>query len=144
MSKTATEEKPVPDEAAPTPTEPSPFASFEDLIDKPRRERTVTLHLANGDEASREVKVKIRALSAKGYDELVAKHPPKKGSGSFDADTFGPALLAASFVAPSLTEEQARALWHSESWAGGEVTSLFQVCLELNHVGFDVPFTALG
>ena len=124
-------------------TRKTSLASVSDLLSKPARTRELTL-----DADGAKFTVKIKALSGPAYDKLLAAHPPTKeqkaDGGAYDPETFGPALLAASFVEPELTEEQALELWKSDSWSRGEISTLFFSCVELNVIGFDVPKSESG
>lgn len=122
------------------------FATVDDLLGKPRRQKTVTLTLPQGDGPEREVALLFQALSAQEYDDLIAKHPPTKkqrddGIRGFNPDTFPAALIAASLVKPKLTVEQVKALYQSADWSDGERASLFGGAFEVNQAGIDVPFT---
>lgn len=130
----------------------TPFATFDDLKAKPRRELVfdVTLSDAEGHPVKR--KMKFKALGGPAYDDLVAEHPPTPkqlaaagGSGvAFNIDTFAPALIAAVSDTPRLTYEQAEQLWKSESWSGGESSTLFWNAQRVCNSGLDVPFSERG
>ena len=122
-------------------------ATFASLSCKPRR--TLTFAVTSQDEAGEPISLtlKYRALSNTAYDELIAAHPPtgkQKNAGSqYNVDTFAPAIISASAVIPALTVAQAREVYTSEDWSGGEVSSLFINALRVNNAGLDVPFNAI-
>jgi hypothetical protein len=115
-------------------------ATFEQLHSKKRTEQELTLHL--GDE---ELTVLFRAIGTRDYDKLLSKHPPKpeqKVEGaSYDINSFGPALIAATMIEPELTKDQAQELWDSEEWSRGEIMTLFRTAVEVCNRGLDIPFT---
>lgn len=122
------------------PNEPRKgFASVAQLLKKPVRTKLLTLTL--GDD---EVQVKVKALGAKAYDELLAKHPPtrkqKEDNGVYNMDTFAPELLSLCMVEPEISKEEAIDLWASPDWSRGELMDLFFGCVEVNNKGLDVPF----
>src|SRR5690348_16554108 len=122
-------------------------ATFSDLTKKPRRTLTFTV-LTQDEDGDVQLEMKYKAISAKEYDDLVAAHPPKpkdKQSGaSFDLDTFAPALIAAMSVDPKLTEDEAKEIWDSPEWSGGEVSTLFFNAQRVCNAGLDVPFNDRG
>lgn len=121
-------------------------ATFRDLLNKPARTKEVTLAIPDGDGAMIEYVFTLRAIGSKTYDVLVGMHPPtadqKKEGAAYNPDTFGPALISACSVSPSLTVNEAKELWESEEWSRGEVMELFVAAVEVNSKGLDVPFTA--
>lgn len=132
-------------EAAPevTPTvvePPQGFASVAQLLKKPVRTKLVHMNL--GDER---YSIRVKALGAKAYDELLAKHPPTKAQkaegGVYNMDTFAPALLTECMIEPEISKEEATELWTSPDWSRGELLDLFFSCVEVNNKGLDVPFT---
>jgi hypothetical protein len=116
------------------------YATFEELFKKPPRFRELDVHTTNGHSLS----VRLRALSAKEYDDLIAQHPPtaaQKSKGNlFNPDTYAPALLAKVFDTPKLTTDEARSLYESPDWSSGEIGFLFMECVKLCNEGVDVPF----
>lgn len=114
-------------------------ATFDQLNNKKRAEQEISFNL--GDE---EVTMLFRAIGARDYDKLLAKHPPKpeqKVEGaSYNLDTFAPAIICRTCVEPELDEDQARQIWESEDWARGEVMTLFRAAVEVCNRGLDIPF----
>lgn len=111
------------------------------LLNKPRNSASVKMQI--GDDV---VEIKFEAISNKAYDKLLSDHPPKadqriEGS-TYDINTFGPALLAACAVSPTLTTKQATDLWNAPSWSRGEAQTLFAKAVEVNFSGASVPFSA--
>lgn len=120
-------------------------ATFADLRHKPPRTKEVVLAVPDSDGQVIEYVFTMRAIGSKAYDVLVAVHPPtadqKKDQMTYNPDTFGPALIAACSVSPSLTPNEAKELWDSDEWSRGEVMALFSAAVEVNSKGLDVPFT---
>lgn len=121
-------------------------ATFRDLLNKPARTKEVTLAIPDADGAMVEYVFTLRAIGSKAYDVLVGMHPPtadqKKEGAAYNPDSFGPALISACSVSPSLTANEAKELWESDEWSRGEVMELFVAAVEVNSRGLDVPFTA--
>lgn len=123
-------------------------ATFTELLHKPVRSKTITLHLPPSEEdpeGSVEVTVRVRAMGQKAYDDLLAAHPPTKKQRDdgdvYNVDTFCPALLAGCMVEPKVTVEEATELWTSDTWSRGELSGLFFACVDVNSKGLDIPFT---
>lgn len=86
----------------------------------------------------------FKSIGRKPYEDLVAAHQPTdeqrkdaKALGisedlSHNPDTFPPALLAASGVAPAMTLAQASELWNSEKYSAGELALLFNTAQNVN------------
>lgn len=93
-----------------------------------------------------ELVLKFRALSTTVYDDLVATYPPnkvqKERGDQWDINVFAPALIAACSLEPRLSFEEAKELYDSDEWSGGEISSLFFGCQRLCNAGVDVPFIA--
>ncbi len=120
-------------------------ATAELLLGKKPRTSIKKLNVTGEDGKPVQVEVKLQAIGSTAYDELVAKHPPKKNTGgAFDTDTFGPALLALCMVSPKMDVAQTTELWNNPAWSGGELLGLFNACLELNLADLDVDFTDAG
>ena len=121
-------------------------ATFASLSKKPRRTLSFTITSQDEDGEPITLSLKYRALSNLAYDELLAAHPPtgkqKQGGASYNVDSFAPAIISACSVVPLLTVAQAREVYTSEDWSGGEVSSLFINALRVNNAGLDVPFNA--
>lgn len=84
----------------------------------------------------------FRSIGRVPYDDLVNAHPPtdeqqeiarKEGGAdvdlSWNAETFPPALLAASIVEPKMTPEEIQEIWDSPDWGGNELLDLFNTAL---------------
>lgn len=94
------------------------------LAAKQLRSATVSLDLGAGET----VDIHIRALPRRAYRQLLDDHP---GEGDDDwADSFRPALIAASCVDPQFTVEQATQLW--DEWETAQSGLLFLTCWQLN------------
>lgn len=120
-------------------------ATFNDLLHKPARSRELVLRVPNEDGDVIDLVVSLRAIGAKDYDDLIAKHPPtseqKKEGGSYNVDTFAPALISACSHDPKLTPNEAAEIWNSPDWSRGEIMELFLASVEVCSKGLDVPFT---
>ena len=118
----------------------SKFATFSDLISKPRRTKTVSVGNGSG-----KLTVKIQAIGSTEYDALIESHQPtaaqKKKNNVYNTETFAPALIAACVIEPNLSLEEAKELYHSSTWASGEIGGLFIDCMKLCNEGLDIPFT---
>ena len=121
-------------------------ATFASLSGKPRRTLSFTVTSQDEDGEPISLSCKYRALSNTAYDELIAAHPPtgkqKQAGASYNVDSFAPAIISAVAVIPALTVAQARTVYTSEDWSGGEVSSLFINALRVCNAGLDVPFNA--
>lgn len=106
---------------------------------KPVRTRTFDFYL--GDEKYQGT---VQAISQRDYDALLEQCPPTKEQreqgASFDEAAHGPKLIAACFVEPALTLDQATELFTSPQWNRGEVAELYRECLQVNHTGVSTPF----
>ncbi|SEN86616.1 hypothetical protein [Nonomuraea pusilla] len=89
--------------------------------------------------AEHTIPITLRALTHKAWSDLVAAHPPREDSedGSWNAETFGPALLAACAAAPAIDVEKANAL--VDRMTMGQWNDLQRVLFNLNASGVDVP-----
>lgn len=123
-------------------------ATFDMLAKKRRLEREVTIKIPGDDGEMIELTMLFRAIGALDYDRLLTKHPPtteqRAQGGSYDINSFGPALLSKVVIDPELSESEARQLWTSPDWNRGEVMNLFTAAVELCNKGLDIPFTDLG
>lgn len=141
MSDTSGEE--VQGAAAPAPRRRQ--ASVDLLLKKKRREKTVVINSVDDDGGLIELEIRYRAIGAKEYDDLVAAYPPttgqRKDGASYNVDLFAPALIAAVSLEPKLSFEDAKEIYNSPEWSGGEVGGLFIEALKLCNAGLDVPFT---
>lgn len=120
-------------------------ATFTDLVKKPVRTKTITMKVPGDDDAVEELTLRVRAIGQQAYDALLAEHPPtkkqKESGDSYNIETFCPALISKSLVEPTLTYDEARELWTSETWSRGELTELFFSCVDVNNKGLNIPFT---
>jgi hypothetical protein len=121
-------------------------ATFAALQAKPRRTMTFTVNTLDQDGAEVALSVKYRAISSKAYDALMEAHPPtaeqKKANQVYNVDTFAPALISAVSCEPTLSYEQAKEIYDSPDWSGGELSSLFIKAMQVCNSGLDVPFNA--
>lgn len=121
------------------------FASLDQLLGKKQREETITVEIQD-ENGPVKLGIKLRALQAKEYDDLISQHPPKekdrKEGASWDPDTFAPALMQRVFVEPQLDLDQARQLWKAQTWSSGELIDLFNACVRINLRGLNVPKSA--
>lgn len=143
---TATDAKVV--EARKKQSNESKRATLELLKAKPRATMEFSIYITDEDGEKQEVTLKYRAIGARDYDKLMAKHPPKteqRAEGqAFNMDTFAPALIAACCVEPEMSKEDAQMIWDSEDWSRGDLMVLFRNAVELNNRGIDIPFSDLG
>jgi len=136
----------TPDSVPSAPSAPvaSGVATADQLLGKKARTGDIPVVLADGTQ----VVIKVKAIGQADYDAMLAAHPPtaaqKKDDGTFDIDTFGPALVSACAVDPKLSVAQATAIWTSPDWSRGELTHLFTGVIAVNNARLDVPFSATG
>ncbi|MFN2636911.1 MAG: hypothetical protein ABR585_07795 [Gemmatimonadaceae bacterium] len=85
------------------------------------------------------IPIMLRALPHKALSDLQAAHPPREGKdqGSWNVETFGVGLLAASAVDPAMSEEQAGQLVDRLTF--GQWDDLFNTMWALNRSAVDVP-----
>lgn len=121
-------------------------ATFSQMRSKPRRKLVFPFSTVDGDGNDLQLQVTFQALSSKEYDDLVATCPPsakeKQQGGSFNVDSFAPALISAVSLEPKLSVEEAREIYLSPDWSGGEIASLFINAQRVCNSGLDVPFNA--
>lgn len=97
--------------------------------------------------ADSEVLFTFRALGRGEGRALVAEHPPTEEQQeqaalegrrlAWNPDTYPPALIAASCIAPAgITLEHATEVW--QEWSEGQVAQLWQACLAVNAGSVDV------
>jgi len=60
---------------------------------------------------SNEVTFRFRKIPDKEYSDLVAAHPSEDEDEAWNADTFPPALVAASCIDPAMSDEDVAELW---------------------------------
>lgn len=118
--------------------------TFDRLAKKTKAEREVPITLPGDDGVDEELTILFRAIGARQYDDLIAKHPPnaqQKINGEvYNIHTFAPTLISICSVDPHLSYDEAKAIWDSEDWSRGEVMSLFGACVELCSKGLNIPF----
>lgn len=123
-------------------------ATLNDLVKKKRRIKEVTIHSTDDDGHDLELLLRYQALSPKEFDDLVAKYPPnpkqKLDGMAYNPDTFGPALVAAVCIDPSLSVEDVTAIIDSGTWSPGEVNTLTGEAMSLCQTGAGVPFIDRG
>lgn len=123
-------------------------ATFDHLRKKRRRERVVQIPYVDDDGEDVTLEMRLRAISSRQYDKLIADHPPtpkqKEQGNIYNADTFAPALIAAVSLEPKLSVEQATELYNSDEWSSGEIGGLFMEAIRLCNIGLDVPFIERG
>lgn len=81
------------------------------------------------------VTFRFRALAAKPWSDLLAKHPDPKRERLFNPDTFVPAAIAACCIDPEGFDdaEQVAALF--DALSAGQQTDLFEAAWEVNQSG---------
>jgi len=90
--------------------------------------------------ADHTIGIKLRAVTHKGWSDLLAAHPPREGNeadGAFNSDTFGCGLLAACAIDPVMTIDQAGLL--VDRLTIGQWNDLFNTLWQLNRSGDDIP-----
>lgn len=116
-------------------------ATFEMLKGKKRREREISFEIGDGNVAT----MLLVAIGAQDYDRLVSKHPPtteqRIDGGSYNINTFAPALLSAVIQEPDMTPKEWEEIWNSPDWNRGEVIDLFSAVANLCVQGLDVPLS---
>ncbi len=141
MPKQATEEL----ESRTRQSESSKRATFDLLKNKPRAEREVVLRLPNESGEYDEMSMLFRAIGSQDYDKLLSKNPPsqeqKAEGGSYNVNTFGPALLSRVCIEPDMDQKQWSEIWNSPDWNRGEMMQLFLVAVELCNRGLDIPLS---
>jgi hypothetical protein len=121
--------------------------TFDQLMSKPRRIVKLDVTLPSDDnEEGKVYTMKFQALTGDLYDKLLAEHPPTKTEVSegltYHADSFGPALIAACSYSPSMSLDQAKALWNNDAWSAGERANMMFVCIGACNAGLNLPFNA--
>jgi hypothetical protein len=141
MPKQVTEEL----ESRTQQSENSKRATFDRLKNKPRAEREVVLRLPNDEGGHDEMSMLFRAIGSQEYDKLLTKNPPsqeqKADGGSYNVNTFGPALLSRVCIEPDMDQKQWAEIWNSPDWNRGEMMQLFLVAVELCNRGLDIPLS---
>lgn len=95
---------------------------------------------AAADEES--VSFKFRSIGRAAFEELMLRHLPTRdqkeqarkagAQATYNADTFPPALIAATCVEPELQVHEAEELWKDPSWNQAELLELFLAALDVN------------
>lgn len=123
-------------------------ATVGDLLKKKPRRTTVTIPSVDDDGKTIELQLLFQAISSRDYDDLISKHRPtseqKKEGAAYNVDTFAPALISAVAIEPAISLDEAKAIYDSDEWSGGEIGGLFLEALRLCNAGLDVPFTVAG
>jgi hypothetical protein len=125
------------------------IATFADLMAKDIRRADVPVQFPakNGGKPTRKI-VKMRSISAIDYDDLVSSYAPNRQQRDlgmqYDPEKFQPALVAECMEQPTMTLDQATALYKNPKWSGGEFATLFLAAQRLCNVTMDVPFSATG
>lgn len=86
-----------------------------------------------------EVAFRFKALAREDYSNLLAAHPPVKEGGLFNAETFPPALIAASSIEPVMTLEQAEHLYSVINQHSRDL--LWSAAWRANTGAINVPFS---
>lgn len=119
------------------------YATFDDLLNKPARERDVPI-VVNG----KTLKIHLRAIGHEAYDELVASSPPSKDEQEkgfvFNQKAFQPKLVSAVVTRPKMDLDRASRLMADPNWSGGEWGGLYAACVEICQTGINVPFSGGG
>lgn len=122
------------------------FATFDQLRAKPRRKLTFPVHTVDEDGEEVILQMTYKALTNREYDDLVEQYPPtpkeKNLGAQYNILTFSPALVAAVSFEPRLNLEQAKEIFSSDTWSGGELATLFINAQRVCNSGLDVPFIA--
>ena len=123
----------------------APFITFDQLRAKPRRKLTFPIHTVDEDGNEVVLQMTYKALTSPEYDALIESHPPtpkeKSQGAQYNVTTFSPALVAAVSFEPKLTEDQAREIFASDTWSGGELATLVINAQRVCNSGLDIPFT---
>ena len=86
-----------------------------------------------------------QALTTTEYDELMEHPPPtpkeKSQGANYNVMTFSPALIAAVSWTAELTFEQAKEIFESDAWSGGELATLFINAQRVCNSGLNIPFS---
>ena len=144
----AVEDKPV-TEAKPEPVKTEKaelnghaeeeYASFDELLAKPARERDVKITTGG-----KVLKIHIRAIGTDAYDQLVASCPPTTSDQdrgmAFNQKAFQPKLVSACVTRPKMDLDRATRLMSDPNWSGGEWGGLYAACVEICQSGINVPF----
>lgn len=121
------------------------FITFEQLRAKPRRKLTFPIHTADENGGEIVLMMTYQALTSTEYDELMEHHPPtpkeKSQGAQYNVMTFSPALIAAVSYEPRMTFEQAKEIFESDAWSGGELATLFINAQRVCNSGLDIPFS---
>lgn len=116
---------------------------------EPRHPATAEQILALQQEmADSEVEFRFRGIGRRAYRELLRAHPPTAAQKAeaddakmmllFDFDTFPPALMAASCLAPQpVTVEGFQTIW--DEWSEGQTAELWRACLAVNQGSAETP-----
>jgi hypothetical protein len=132
------------DDESETEEKERPKATLDQLKKKQRVTKTVYIAVNGDDGEPVEVGLTFRGISAREYDKLVSKHPPrpadKKQGYGYNPDSFGPAIIAETCVEPQMTVEDVTEIWASDDWNRGERMMLLMAAIEVCTVGLQLPF----
>lgn len=120
--------------------EESQYATFEDLKGKKPKTIDLPLILAEGEDPKL---VHLVAISGPAYNVLVTAHPPTDAEryeqqATFNAETFGPALLSKVVIEPRLSDKQWREIRDDDAWSRGEFMTLFSNAVQICNQGLDL------
>lgn len=99
------------------------------------QERLDGLHEAASEAAARFV---CRELPRKQYRDLIRRHPPVEDGRRWNDETFAPELIAACYVDPAISLDQAQAIW--ETWSDYATSALFGAAIIANEGPSKIPF----
>jgi hypothetical protein len=126
------------------PKDPVPHATIDLLKKKKRNTKTISVVVTDEDGEPIEVSLTFRGVSAKEYDKIIAKHPPrpkdKKEGYAYNPDSFGPEIISKTCINPEMTIEDANEIWESDDWNRGERFQLLMAAIEVCTFGLNVPF----
>lgn len=105
----------------------------------PRTELAKKVAAARKAVRAAETEFVFQALDDRAWSDILAAHPSKDGSQSWDPETFGPALVAACAIDPVMTLEQVAELFSIANHAQRE--DLFRGAWEVNTEAPSIPFS---
>lgn len=94
--------------------------------------------------AERTFDFRFRALSAKGWSDLVAEHPDKAKKLAFNPETFPPAVIAACCVEPSGMDDPAKVEALLENLSNAQQNLLFDAAWDVNSTAPKGPSSSSG
>lgn len=107
------------------------------------KETEAKLEALQAEIEAHEITFVFEAMGREAYSDLIGDHPPReddtKNGLQFNADTFPPALLAASCVQPEgMDLKEATDIW--ENWSDGECELLLDTAVAANRTLRTVSF----